>query len=323
MSKKILITGISGFIGKHTARLALESKKAEITGMIRPGTNPSRVNEFNEKIKFAEIDLTDIPTLRNYLKDNNFDVIIHIGALRGGRKNSNHDFLLANVNSTEQFIINAQQNNSKLIFCSSVGVFGAIPSELPANNHTKRREDNYYHKTKIYAENLIQKYVLYGLNAAVIRPAITYGIGDYGFPFTLTKLVEKKLMFYPNHPVHIHLTNINLLAQSFIRLADNNFKTGVQYNIADKEPVKLSELVNFISNELHGCDYSRKPVPQKYFELAEKIARSAKSELWVSRLELISKSWYYETHRAYKELQLKPTDTIPSFKLVTDWYKNK
>jgi nucleoside-diphosphate-sugar epimerase len=323
MSKKILITGISGFIGKHTARLALESKHVEVTGIIRPGTDPARINEFNEKVTFVEIDLTDIPTLRNYLKDNSFDIIIHIGALRGGRKYTNHDFLLANVNSTEQFIINAQQHNSKFIFCSSVGVFGAIPTELPANNHTKKREDNYYHKTKIYAENLIQKYVLYGLNAATIRPAITYGVGDYGFPYTLTKLVDKKLMFLPNRPVHIHLTNINLLAQSFIKLAENDFKTGIQYNIADKEPVKLSELVNFINNELKGSDYSRNPIPQKYFSLAEKIARAAKSELWISRIELISKSWYYETNRAFKELKLKPIDTIPNFKLVTDWYKKR
>ena len=229
MTSKILITGISGFIGRNVLRQLVQSHDS-ITAIIRPGTKHQRIEEFIDKVEFAEIDLTDIPTLKEYLDDNSFEIIIHIGAVRGGRKLSNSDYFDANVNATEQLVINARDNDSKFIFCSSVGVFGAIPLELPANNFTKRQEDNYYHFTKIRAEAIIQKYVLYGLKAAIIRPSITYGTDDYGFPFTLTKLIDKKLLFLPDQDVKIHLANINVITQAFLRLIEINYQPGVCTN---------------------------------------------------------------------------------------------
>ncbi|MDP8200927.1 MAG: NAD(P)-dependent oxidoreductase [Candidatus Tenebribacter burtonii] len=322
MTSKILITGISGFIGRNVLRQLVQSHDS-ITAIIRPGTKHQRIEKFVNKVEFAEIDLTDIPTLKEYLDENYFEIIIHIGAVRGGRKLSNPDYFDANVNATEQFVINARDNDSKFIFCSSVGVFGAIPLELPANNFTKRQEDNYYHFTKIRAEAIIQKYVLYGLKAAIIRPSITYGTNDYGFPFTLTKLIDKKLLFLPNQDVIIHLANIHVITQSFLRLIEIDYQPGVCYNVADSNPVELHKLTEFINNELKGKSYSsKKNLDLKYFKKGEKLAKFFKSELWIARFQLISRHWYYDVENSYTDLSLKETDTIPNFKIVTDWYKN-
>ena len=322
MTNKILITGISGFIGRNVLRQLVQSYDS-ITAIIRPGTNPERIDEFVDKVDLIEIDLTDIPTLKEYLDENSFEIIIHIGAVRGGRKLSNSNYFDANVNATEQLVINARDNDSKFIFCSSVGVFGAIPIELPANNSTKKQEDNYYHFTKIRAEAIIQKYVLYGLKAAIIRPSITYGTDDYGFPFTLTKLIDKKLLFLPDQDVKIHLANINVITQAFLRLIEIDYQPGVCYNVADSHPVELHKLAEFINNELKGKPYSSKrDIDIKYFIKGEKAAKIFKSELWIARFQLISRNWYYDVENSYIDLSLKETDTIPNFKIVTDWYKN-
>ena len=322
MTSKILITGISGFIGRNVLRQLIQSYDS-ITTIIRPGTKHQRIEEFVDKVKFAEIDLTDIPTLKEYLDQNSFEIIIHIGAVRGGRKLSNSDYFDANINATEQLVINARDNDSKFIYCSSVGVFGAIPLELPANNSTKRQEDNYYHFTKIRAEAIIQKYVLYGLKAAIIRPSITYGTDDYGFPFTLTKLIDKKFLFLPDQDVIIHLASINVITQSFLRLIEIDYQPGICYNVADSQPVELHKLADFINNELKGKSYSSKRVIDiKYFQKGEKIAKFFKSELWIARFQLISRHWYYDVKNSYTDLSLKETDTIPNFMIVTDWYKN-
>jgi nucleoside-diphosphate-sugar epimerase len=323
MNEKILITGSSGFIGRNVLRQLLQ-KKYEITALIRPRTTIARIAEFTADVKFVEIDLADIAKLKAFLDTNSFDTIIHIGALRGGRKCSKVNYFNTNVNATEQLVLNAQQHNSTFIFCSSVGVFGAIPLELPANNSTKRQPDNYYHFTKIRAESIIQKHVMYGLKAAIIRPAITYGIGDYGFPYTLIKLIDKKLLYLPDSEVRIHLTDVELLSQVFLKLTESDFTPGVEYNVADKEPVELHELANFISKELRGHSYtSKKNIDMKYFRRGEKISRFFKNELWTARFELISKSWYYDTIETYNDLLIKPIDTIPNFKIVIDWYKQK
>jgi len=321
--KKILLTGITGLIGRHFTQMLL-NENHEIHALIRPGTAKSRLEIFRDRVNFIHIDLSDIKTLNDFLSQNSYDTIVHIGALRGGRKFTNHEFFNVNVNATEQLVINALENQSKFIFCSSVGVFGAIPARLPANESTPRKEDNYYHFTKIRAESLIQNYTLKGLNSIILRPAITYGTNDYGFPYTLTKLVDKRIFPILKNPITIHLTNINLIAQAFVKAIDLNNNPGVAYNIADRNPVKINDLIDFINNQLQGVPYKpRFRLNNFILNIGESIARVLKNELWTARFELISKSWYFEVENSYQELGLKNFDTIPEFKIITDWYKKR
>lgn len=320
MSKNILITGISGFIGRHVAR-KLMGTADQVTAIIRPDTEPQRVREFAGKVNFEEIDLADTHLLDKFLNNNTFDCILHIGALRGGRNFSKNDYYKTNVKATERLANHAHTHDSDFIFCSSVGVFGAIPKELPVTETSPRQEDNYYHYTKIEAEKITLQLVQKGLKAAIVRPAITYGAGDYGFPYTLIKLVDKKLMLLTPKPVMIHLTHIDTLSDAFYQLTNAKYKPGSIYIIADKNPVELSGLVDFISQELRNKLYpTHRTIPAFIFDWSIFLARMFKNELWTSRFELISRSWYYDTGNTYQELKLKPRNTIPDFKTVIDWY---
>ncbi len=321
--KKILITGSSGFIGRNVTK-KLAKQNYDITAIIRPETDSNRIQGFADSIRFEEINLARINSLRNFLSNNSFDLIYHIGALRGGRKFSKQDFYTTNVKATEQIIISALKNNTKLIFCSSVGIFGAIPYRLPADNNTKRKADNYYHYTKIQAEKLIQKYVKQGLNAVIVRPSITYGTGDYGFPYTLTKLIDKKLLFLSKQKIKIHLTNIDFLSDVFTQLAKYQISSGRSYIVADAKPVEIHELADFINNEINNTDYPKyKNINRKFFRLGESISRLLGSELWTSRFELISRDWFYKIDDVQNDFDLKLPNTIPAFKIVTNWYKKE
>ncbi|MEA1972265.1 MAG: hypothetical protein U9N34_03095, partial [Candidatus Cloacimonadota bacterium] len=144
----------------------------------------------------------------------------------------------------------------------------------------------------------------------------------YGFPYTLTKMIDKKILFMPNKIVRIHLTNVHVLAEGFVKALTNNIKTGSIFNIADKEPVELSKLADFINQELQKGEYSKfKIINKKFFEVGESISKFFKNELWVSRFQLISKSWYYDTKESYEVLKIHYRETIPEFKIVTNWYK--
>jgi nucleoside-diphosphate-sugar epimerase len=320
---KILITGISGFIGKNVAR-TLVRHNHDITAIIRPHTDLNRIKEFINEVEFIDIDLTDISTLKEFLKQTSFDAILHIGALRGGRKFSHEKYFQANVNASEQLMLNALQNNSKFIFCSSVGVYGAIPSQCPATIETPFQDDNYYHYTKIQAEKTLDKYVLQGLQAAIIRPSITYGEGDYGFPYTLTKLIDKKMLLLPNKEIKIHLANVNLVAASFLQLLNKSFVSGTIYNAADINATNLWELTDFISKELYGKTYPQNRIIGKNpFRWAEKIAKILKNELWLARFQLISRSWYYDVEPLYQNLNLEHYKTIPQIRKVVNWYKEQ
>lgn len=338
----VLVTGITGFIGRNTVRRIL--KKYQITALVRPGTNQRRYAEFENDVEIIELDLSDKNRLQSFLSKNKFDYILHIGALRGGRAFSRDDFLKSNVIATEVLINYAIKNQAKFIFCSSVGVFGAIPLELPANLHTQFQEDNLYHTTKIKCERMIQKAVLdRGLQAYIVRPAITYGKDDYGFPYTLTKLIDKKMLLLPKNKILIHLTNVDSLAEAFAKILENDYPAGKIWTVADSEKVDFKDLADFIYNRLNANmkkHKHEKNAKQSVFETSLKYPKSRylkkeffvffiklfkflKNELWVSRFELISHSWFYDVNPAYDELKLKQYKTIPDFKVVVDWYLSK
>jgi nucleoside-diphosphate-sugar epimerase len=322
--KRVLITGVSGFIGGHVAINIFD--KAIVTGLVRPGTSDERYSNLVGKINIVELDLSDSIKLEHFLDNNIFDFIFHIGALRGGRNSDKHDFIRTNVDSTQIFIKKAIINKTSFVFCSSVGVFGTIPSNLPATNSTKYNDDNLYHRTKILCEEMIKKAIIENnLHACIVRPAITYGIGDYGFPYTLTKLVSKRLLFLPTVKKHIHLTNINLLADVFTQLLTKGYKAGKIWNVADRKKVCFYDLIDFINNRLGKSDKYPKSrfVKIHFFTLLKRVAVMLKSELWTSRIELLSNDWYFDVEQTYIDFKLKDYNTIPLFSIVVDWYNSK
>jgi len=328
--RKLLITGITGLIGASVLRKLIEGnylKKApepitfQVLAIVRPQTDFLRYRDFTSHIEFIELDLSDLKKLKDVLYDFKPDVIVHIGALRGGRKFSRDEFYATNVFSTETMIEYCLHTRAELLFCSSVGVFGAIPNELPANNQTERVPDNYYHYTKIEAEKKINRAVLNGLRAAILRPSITYGEGDHGFPETLVRLVHKHRLPLTRKRIWIHLCNIDTISSAFLWLLTNDFPNGLAANIADREPVQFRDLVNFVSRQLSNKNYPAFfEVDPKIFLYIERFMRFIKNELWISRIQLISKSWFFDVSSAYDLMGLPEHYTIPDFKITIHDY---
>jgi nucleoside-diphosphate-sugar epimerase len=315
--KQVLVTGAAGFIGRHVTAELLR-KGYRVTALVRPGSK-YRIPDGVERL---ECDLTNIIELKELLRQHRFDGIFHIGALRGGRKFPKRDYYRANVDATEQLALHARETGARMIFCSSVGVFGAIPLELPANNLTTRQSDNYYHYTKIEAEQVVLRQVMDGLHAVIIRPSITYGPGDFGFPRTLVKLVDKTWLPIADRPVRIHMTEVNTLTTAFVNAFEMDIPSGNALIVADRAPVLLSTLVDYIRAELGKPPYPRnRCISRRWFDLWVHIARKTKQELWVSRFELISRSWFYDVSDAERLLGVVGPDTIPAFKSVIDDYR--
>ncbi|MDI9524702.1 MAG: NAD(P)-dependent oxidoreductase [Candidatus Cloacimonadota bacterium] len=322
---RLLITGVTGLIGRAVLNNVLAAKTDyHVTALIRPETQPERYSAFRTELEIVKMDLADTDKLTAWLKDNAFDAVLHIGALRGGRKFSHQEFLRANFTSTQSLAEHCLLHNAKFMFCSSVGVFGAIPEDLPANNQTERNPDNFYHYTKIESEKMIQRMVVRGLKAAILRPSVTYGTRDRGFPYQLVKMVHKNRFPLINKRVWLHLCHVDTISRAFTWLLLNDYKPGLALNVADREPVELQQLVNFISRELKGDNYpSILKLDRIFFRLGEQAAKLVNNELWVSRFQLISRSWFYHVADTYELMGLPPTFTIPDIRITIEDYLKK
>ena len=74
---RVLITGITGFVGSHMAELAL-AQGAEVFGACRWRSNTENIDHFRDQIRMIEADLRDMSSVQKMLAQSRPDYIIHL-----------------------------------------------------------------------------------------------------------------------------------------------------------------------------------------------------------------------------------------------------
>jgi nucleoside-diphosphate-sugar epimerase len=240
--------------------------------------------------------------------------VIHLAAIRGGGNASPPEFRRVNIEGTETLLREAYEHHAEsFIFCSSAGVYGTVPQEVPAGLDTPLCGDNLYHRSKIAAEEAVSAYIRKGLNAYIVRPLITYGSGDNGFPGSLVRLVRRHLLVLPATDHRIHLVSVDRLAEIFLSILRKDRCQRV-FIAGDVEPVALWDLVNWIHEYFYGRPYPRDMrLPDGIFRWLLRLFEGAGNEKWVTRMALLSKDWSYESVDTYRLLDVNPIPTREAF----------
>lgn len=164
---KILITGITGYIGSHTAIEILKSPKLELIGIDNLSNSSvaslDRIEQISgRKPKFYEIDLCDKEALANvFEKEKDIAGIIHFAALKAVGESVEqplryyHNNLESLVNLLA-FCKEYKVNN--FIFSSSCSLYGNV-SQLPVNEDTPLSEtESPYAHTKLVGEKILRAF---------------------------------------------------------------------------------------------------------------------------------------------------------------------
>lgn len=200
MDKKyVLITGATGFIGSRVAEQLL-TEQYSLAAIVRKKNDYKNVENLKQKgTILVEGKFYDEELVEMIFRDFSIESVIHIAALRGSGAGTKEDYYRTNVLGTEVLLqASLHHGVSRFVFISSVGVTGTIPGDLPGDTSNEFHGDNLYHESKVLAEQKVCQYVEKGLDAYILRPAITYGAGDDGFPKTLVKLVKKACCCSPH-----------------------------------------------------------------------------------------------------------------------------
>ncbi len=308
----VLITGASGFIGSHVVRRFLAQGDYHVIAVSRKAADRTLPTH---GIAWAQGNFFEREFLEQIFTSFSIQAVIHLAALRGAGSGLEKDYKTVNIEGTERLLeASLTHHVKKFLFCSSVGVYGTIPSELPATRHTPCNGDNLYHSSKILAEEKVQQYIQRGLNAYIIRPTITYGVGDTGFPKTLAELVRTKHFLLSSGDMKIHLLNVTHFATLLHAMLGEEGGEQRVYIAADKEPILLKELVNIIHQHYYGTNYPAFLVaPDVVFKVLQIISRMARNEKWLTRVSLISKSWYYDIRETVQHFSYVPANTQEVF----------
>ncbi len=308
--KTILLTGASGFIGSHIRKTLLRENRFKIISIVRDSS--------------ALIPTEDEIVLQGNFYDASFlktiqqpiDVIIHCAAIRGEQNTPESEYHKVNVTGTEALLKFAKERAiPRFIYISSVGVLGTIPPSQPAVADQSPQPDGTYHRSKCLAEELVRNSHSVTLQTLILRPTITYGVGDNGFVPRLMQLVKSKRFVFPKNAVKIHLLNVEALSHLILKLLENKHYTGESYLVADMHPLSLKSVVDFFSLELNQKTYpAYLQIPDIIFTVAKwVIGKIGKKPLLIS-LRLISESWTYDISKTMRDLDYQPAETMESLK---------
>lgn len=173
----VFVTGATGFVGFHVARLLLE-KGAHVRALVRDGSDAAPLAALGAEL--VKGDLRDAGSLRNAVKG--CCEVYHVAA----------DYRLWVPDPRTMYEINVQGTKNvmeaalrasveKVVYTSTVGVLAVSTDGTPSNEDTPAHIGSMvgdYKKSKFMAEKEVYGFIEKGLPAVIVNPSTPIGPMD-------------------------------------------------------------------------------------------------------------------------------------------------
>lgn len=322
--KKVLLTGVAGFIGWKTGKFLLE-KGVEVVGIdnmnnyydVRLKEYRKRDLEKYENFKFYPVDIENLGALEVIFKDHKFDCVINLAARAGVRYSmiNPHVYMTTNANGTLNLLeMMKKYQVRKMVLASTSSLYAGQPmpfkEDLPVNTPISP-----YAASKKAAEVMAYTYhYLYGIDVSIVRYFTVYG--PAGRPdmsiFRFIKWIDegKPIILYGDGSQSRDFTYVDDIAEGTI-LSTKELGYEIINLGGGKNPISLNTVIQTIEKYLNKkavIDYR----PFHKADLKETWADITKAEKllgWkpkVSFEEGIKKTveWYLENREFLKDIEV-------------------
>jgi nucleoside-diphosphate-sugar epimerase len=326
-NKSILITGGTGFAGRYAIK-RIVNQGHHVYALVRSSQRleealGSQFVNHNSLcvIEKASPEKASVEELRTLMEQRQISSVVHIGAVAREYSGTPWSrYLETNVEWTKNLalaFLQADVPHNKFVFTSTVGVYGTIPQQTPADEETPYNPDGKYHKSKMLAEHELLALKDSGLPLVIIRPSIMYGTGDFGFLYKVFRLSKMKLYPLSSSNPQFHLLDVELLAEVYAKLVEPQPQRFGVLNVCDREPVAAKTLLNYIKNSVQANYLT---VPSSVFSFLKGLSR-LNAQRSIS-FKLIDESWSYNVKRLEQTLGYESQNTLGSLESkYLPWYR--
>jgi len=267
--KKILITGISGFVGGHFVHyLSTHHRDLEIHGISRSGPAwdfVPAIPELTRNSHFHQADLMDIPKIRSLIADIQPDYIVHLAA-QSSVAESWKTPVDSFVNNTNIFLniidtVRLDDFSARVLSVGSSEQYGIVSEkDLPLHEKSLQHPANPYAVARVAQEQLARIYAEgYDLDICCTRSFNHCGPGQSD-RFVVSSIVKQfvQIAHGSQEPV-IHIGNGSIV-RDFIDVRDvvtaynlllTRGKRGEVYNICSGKGRAIQDIVTILSDMLN------------------------------------------------------------------------
>lgn len=234
--RRALITGVTGFAGKHLAQQLLDDGW-QVAGFARGNSAPQGVEAF-------EGDIADSAELARIVDMFAPTAVFHLAAIVDTVTTPSVDELeRVNVGGTQAVVDALASSDSRLVFASSAFVYGrTTPEEQPVRESQELRPLTPYGETKVAAEQV----ALQHSNTVIARSFQHTGpghVGAYALPDWAEQLARgADEIATGNLDVERDYLDVRDVVRAYSTLAEQG-SAGEIYNVASGEPVTMRALL--------------------------------------------------------------------------------
>lgn len=272
--RKVLVTGVAGFVGFHLAKRLLEQGD-QVVGI--DNLNPyydvflkkARLNQLpTDHFTFHQLDLADKDAISNLFSQESPTMVAHLAAQAGVRYSlqNPYAYIDSNIVGFTNILEGCRHNNVEhLVFASSSSVYGANTKIPFAVEDRVDTPVSLYAATKKANELMAHTYShLYQIPTTGLRFFTVYG--EWGrpdmayFSFTKAILEGKPIKVFNHGKMKRDFTYIDDIIEGLVRVIDhipqpeaaanNRFsKPAYQlYNIGNNQPIELMHFISALEN---------------------------------------------------------------------------
>lgn len=258
---KILITGMTGFVGSYLTEYLENKNKIEVFGTtFTNSTKDFKLIFPNYKRRLFQGDLKNKKFVDQTLKKIKPDTVIHLAALSvpsdswGVAEATLTNNMLSQLNILDS--LKGLNKKTKILIISSGQVYGSVsPKEIPLTEKSSLKPDNPYAVSKLFQEILGYQYFNnYDLPVITLRPLNHIGPrqeGNFAIPSFVKQIIDiekgfkKPIIEVGNLNAQRDFTDVRDICRAYI-LAVNKCKPGEVYNIAAGKVYRMREILDIL-----------------------------------------------------------------------------
>lgn len=320
----ILVTGATGFIGRHLVE-RLITTGAHVKALVRPTAQAAWLDALGAEIVRGDIgDADAVGQAADKCR-----VVFHLAATtESAGLLSRRDVQVANIQGAENVTRAALRADiERLVFCSSVAVYGRIARHRLIDENTETDPDSPYGESKVLGEQVVlSARQCHSLPVVVARISTVWGPGTTSWLGLFQSIAAGHFRLIGKGTNYHHIADVSDVVEGLLLCGAVKGVEGRTYNLAGSESVQLKRLVEMIGEEVGtiGFPANLPAAPLHVYRALDRVAVAliGRKLPRADRLALFIGDRTFDISRARQELDYVPRIVVKdTIHRMAEWFR--